>query len=1680
MARTLRTILGSGYTIVATGIVGFLLIIGLQNIAEVSRDDAFNKELNAINAERSLSLVSRDTWQLRFWDYSSQTFDYEETQKQRAAIKAQIDVHRADLLKAIAQLPNAKDYEPLGPQIEAYVNLSNQGDAQWKILGRWNNPQERTGINGAISVITDALATAEKNKAARLVPLLKDTLIEQYRLSRGGAGGSRAMPDGVYLAGLAERALKELPNAGFSADLRTEVENALRSLIRKDYIAQQLELSLTLRARNAAFADLEAGLGAATTRLAALQVEALDGFAQARAQSYAVVLYGSLALGALFVVFGVAATHAIRDQARRLQRSEGRFRDFASASSDTLVEIDGNYTIVEIFRINEKSDGYNGPRNSVGNAFFYDPTSDIARPLIEIFKKQLPFRDYVSRLPTPSGAVVWRRINGIPITDDNGNFAGYLLSIIDVTAQKNLEHEIAERQSLYEQLVEQVPGAVFVVRVPKNGGRSLEYVSPQYEILTGYTLEEATARINNGQSMMIAADEQRMVEMRRLAPGCPVEMKTRLTRKDGTSVPVIYSSRRVQSAPNGDLRSVGMLLDLSELEAAEAVVRERERQLASIMSNVGNAYFYSVTFGHGKIEPQFISDGVFDVLGYTPAEWTELFRIGEEGFALTVPEEDRPRIISMFRTMRTGGDAPYENYQTNNRRLRKDGSIVMCMTRGQNIKLPDGRILQEGMVIDISADVKRQEELVRLKAAVDSASDSIAIWERNDRTLGGDRKLIYANQVAQALLARTAPSSQNAEVWDSVKTAAEPDISLIEIDTAVEQSGQWKGVKLIQCNDGANIITDITVTRINDSTDLHVVRDVTALRELELSNERVRTELQDVVKAMDFAGEGISITNGKEILFANKSFAKIVGYDDPIEILGLTFHDLMDTSEQPLADIALATRESIALGKAYVAESSTFLRKDGSQKILRWSTAPLGDGRWINISRDVTDLRKVELMRAQLDRSVAEIASRRDLSKGAPRDVYTLILKEITKTINVSRAGIWRLVNDNTALQTVLLCQGGEIVRDAQVIHRADAEEFVSGLLSFSNIVADDAYTHPTTSCLSQSYLAKNNISSMLVVPILWHSNLWGVICIENSGAPRHWDSAEATYATYMADLVVMTLERIARDETQVRIEHLYQENASILSALDSTQERIIIEDAAGYVRYVNQAVADAWGKGSKSDLMGRSFDTAFPQLRAYRRGLDEEARAVISTEGSWSGQLLLSRPTGDQAYVDIRVLELPDKGLLYTAEDVTEERKHAQREQQLKTQLIEAQKMESIGRLAGGVAHDFNNIIAAVRAFASLVTSEVQSGTKAKTYADRIINTCDRAADLVRQILLFSRASRAELKPMDMSEVIDEVSTYLRASIPASVILDISPLAPGFIINGNPGQIVQVLMNLGLNARDAIGEKSGRIQMFAEEVVLTDQQVADYKPGLSMSKTNRTDGVIVHQFVVGAPLPDQRYLCLTVRDNGPGMPGITIERMFEPFFTTKEKSRGTGLGLPVVAAVVAAHTGFILVTTQQERGCRFNVFLPLTHHAVTDESAPREDIDKVKGNERILLVDDEADLADATALLLRKFGYDVMPMYYPKDALRIFLENPNAWDAVITDQVMPELKGLEMIAHMKKARPDIPIILCTGYSDFATERNSKAQGADAFFNKPVLPEDLALALRKLRDVKNQQHDVTG
>ena len=384
--------------------------------------------------------------------------------------------------------------------------------------------------------------------------------------------------------------------------------------------------------------------------------------------------------------------------------------------------------------------------------------------------------------------------------------------------------------------------------------------------------------------------------------------------------------------------------------------------------------------------------------------------------------------------------------------------------------------------------------------------------------------------------------------------------------------------------------------------------------------------------------------------------------------------------------------------------------------------------------------------------------------------------------------------------------------------------------------------------------------------------------------------------------------------------------------------------------------------------------------------------------------------------------------------------------ERQLQEQLRQSQKMEALGTLAGGIAHDFNNILAAIIGFSEMAKDESPEGSPVRRHIDMVFGAGIRGRDLVQQILMFSRKAQQEKRPLRLSTVIKEALVLLRASLSATIgIREEIHSESGFVL-ADATQLHQVVMNLCANAAHAMGQKGGDISIGLADFSFSS---AEYAPDPAMSP-----GL---------------YMRLTVKDTGEGMPKEILDRIFDPFFTTKAKGEGTGLGLSVSHGIVASHGGAITVSSEPGTGSTFTVYLPkyLEDRAQRPEAT---DAPLLGGSERVLLVDDEKTVVDMGSEVLTGLGYQVVSRTSSRDALALLRMDASRFDLVITDQTMPELTGLELAKEILSIRADMPIILCTGFSNVVDADVARQAGIRAFVMKPLTKKEIAKTIREVFD----------
>jgi signal transduction histidine kinase/CheY-like chemotaxis protein len=382
------------------------------------------------------------------------------------------------------------------------------------------------------------------------------------------------------------------------------------------------------------------------------------------------------------------------------------------------------------------------------------------------------------------------------------------------------------------------------------------------------------------------------------------------------------------------------------------------------------------------------------------------------------------------------------------------------------------------------------------------------------------------------------------------------------------------------------------------------------------------------------------------------------------------------------------------------------------------------------------------------------------------------------------------------------------------------------------------------------------------------------------------------------------------------------------------------------------------------------------------------------------------------------------------------------ERHERLTTQLHHSQKLEALGTLAGGIAHDFNNVLGAVLGYAELAGQHSGPGSLQRRYIDNIVIAANRARDLVARILAFSRPGVGSARPVSLQNILGEVHNLTCAALPMGVSVEMSVPPAALVVAGDAAQLHQMLANLVTNAVQAVGA-GGSVRVRAAAMEVSEAR-------------DCTVGRLQHG----------RYACIEVSDTGAGMSAAQVERIFEPFFTTKPVGAGTGLGLSLVHGIVLDHGAALEVSSRPGAGTTFSVYLPLTEAEPVQESAP---LAAPRGNgETILVVDDEESLVHLAEEVLASLGYEPVGCVGASEALRIFGAAPQRFDAVLTDAIMPEMSGLELLAELRRVRPELPAILVSGYGGPDLNAAANAAGAHAVLMKPLGTAELAHSLARV------------
>lgn len=798
------------------------------------------------------------------------------------------------------------------------------------------------------------------------------------------------------------------------------------------------------------------------------------------------------------------------------------------------------------------------------------------------------------------------------------------------------------------------------------------------------------------------------------------------------------------------------------------------------------------------------------------------------------------------------------------------------------------------------------------------------------------------------------------------------------------------------------------------------------VNQLRLSEERLKAIFEQ-------AAVGVALCDSESgtCIKANQKYGDIIGYT-PEEMKRISFEKITHPE-----DIQKDIEKKNLLIEGKIHEFSIekrYCRKDGDIVWVKLTVSPL----WkegekttshIAIVEDITkDKRKENLQSAQLN--LFEYAQTHSVKELLQRFL------DIAEVLTDSEIGFYHFVEEDQKTLSLQTWSTNTITN----MCRAQRPEHQYPI-SKDGVWADCIYEQKPVihndyaNLLHQKGIPKGHAAIIreMVVPVIRGKKIMAILGVGNK--KTGYENHDIEIIQELAD---MTWETVSRKRAE---EEIIRREIFLNTIIENIPNMIFVKKAADlkFVR-INKAGEMLTGF-SKEELIHKTDYDVFPKNEAdFFTGKDREALR--------KGELLdipeetIQTQKNGTRILHTKKIPLFDQNgqpeyLLGISEDITERK-------QLEEQLRQIQKMEALGTISGGIAHDFNNILSGIFAYSQLAEMHIENSVKAKGHIDQIIKCAKRAAEMTRQILTYSRKKEQEKQLLDISIPVKEALQLMHSSLPSTIEIKESILA-GATILADPTQIHQVIMNLCTNAYHAMRDTGGILSVELNRIEIPDR--------------NRVPGFNI---VPG------KYLMLEVNDTGQGMDEKTLGKIFDPYFTTKEIGEGTGLGLSLVYGIVKELGGYIKVNSNLGKGSTFRLFFPTANIKETAENQEIHTRTLTKGIERVMLVDDEETILRPTQEILKACGYQVSIFSNGAQALDEFKKNPYQFDIIITDMTMPKMTGDRLAKELISIRPDIPVIMCTGFSERIDKEKSEAIGIKGFLMKPVEMSDLENIMRKV------------
>jgi two-component system cell cycle sensor histidine kinase/response regulator CckA len=802
-------------------------------------------------------------------------------------------------------------------------------------------------------------------------------------------------------------------------------------------------------------------------------------------------------------------------------------------------------------------------------------------------------------------------------------------------------------------------------------------------------------------------------------------------------------------------------------------------------------------------------------------------------------------------------------------------------------------------------------------------------------------------------------------------------------------------------------------------------RDLHASIEIALYKHRMDRRLREserwLATTLKSIGDAVIATDTEgNIRFVNPSAERLTGWSQT-EVLGRdlggVFRIIDDQTRLPLEKLSVEVlREGVVVGTR---NNTLLIAKDGTETPISYNMAPIRDDPGsitgaVVVFQDISE--RLQAQRA-IQRHSRELALLNQIiaisaTSLEPEPVLDIACRELAGALEVPYVAAWLLSAEKTSARVVAEHQSGD---------------YTSRLKKMLSVIDDTAFQHLLN---SKTPFLVDNDAGHLIVPLLIENELVGSLNLD-AGPTRGFSADEVHQVSSVAKQVAGALVRV----------RLNAERQRLNTAIEQSAEGVIITDIAGNIVYVNPTFEEMTGY-TRAQALGRK--TRLLNSGQQDPAVYKDLWTTICAGEVWHGRLINKRADGSLYTVDTTITPVRDEqgeivNYISLQRDVTQEL-------QLEEQYRQAQKMQAIGQLAAGIAHDFNNLLTAINGYAALLKVQMPPDDPLYGFAEKILQPGWRAAELVRQLMAFSRKQVIQPKAVDLNDLITQTARMLERLVGESIRLETNLAPELWIVKADPAQFEQVLLNLALNGRDAMPD-GGTLTIETANIVLESSHAAE------ALDTQLTE-----------------YVRIAVRDTGVGMSDDVRVRIFEPFFTTKEMGKGTGLGLATVYGIVHQNGGDIKVYSEEDRGSVFEVYWPRARETKRQHDRPQVKNSMPSGSETIMLVEDDDNVRRLVRDVLQNQGYTLVEARSAEEALGLAASHAGMIHLLLTDLVLSGMSGKGLADQLCQAWPDTKVLHMSGYSEAVVARRGVLDEGIAFLEKPFSLAALACKVREVLD----------